>query len=411
MKKFTAQKVSHRFVAQASVIPAPLLDWVKIPFSQQPTAYLTINESANMFVNANMFETAPNGSQGEVYIYTTTGRLLWEKTQTIASNDANTLRFGLAIELSADGQILLVSAQASVINSAPVQVYKKSGSLFELIQEIPFQTDAGYPETDALNWGVGLSISDDNKTIAISNPETTISGNSDAGCISIFEHDGNEYKYLKFVAPDVSYPNQKFSMYNVVLSGNGQYLIGANNPDTGHPETGKIVYFSKSGGWVYQSTFPHSTNWNLNLPLCDISFDGLTVCFGDTGQFVPPSSAGVAWVYRYNGSSWIEAEFTQEGIGIIQNPFACGFGFSPRLCASGNIFYCSAPFAEINNIENQGVIFEYHQVNGQWLLKRMVEPAEKNIGETFGMNIQAPNNNLQFFSASIEFVYNYINNQ
>ena len=218
--------------------------------------------------------------------------------------------------------------------------------------------------------GVGLAMSADGNTLAVSSPHedgaaTGVNGNQkdesawDAGAVYVFVRAGDRWTQQAYVKASNAQTSDRFGI-SVALSGDGNTLavgatledsgargVGANQMDNSADSAGAVYVFRRTGTTWAQQAYIKASNadasdqfgWSLAL-----SNDGNTLGVGAQGEGSAATGvngnqednsaadAGAAYVFVRNGSTWTQQAY-------IKASNAQGgdrFGFSISLTADGN---------------------------------------------------------------------------
>jgi hypothetical protein len=239
--------------------------------------------------------------------------------------------FTLAVNLKSE---YTMNISFSAVTSSPL--YKKV-LLPCLLLCIPFQLFAAI-ETKLDNsqadtgdrFGKTVSIDASGSIMAVGAPAGFI-GSDGAGAVHIFEQIGESWVLQQKLLPDDSSPEDFFSS-SVALSPDGNYLVVGNySDDTACPadldcNSGAAYVFARiDNSWVQQQ----------KLVASDLAADsvfGLSVAISEGGNYIiigaprggalTPTGTGVAYIFRWNGTSWVEQKKIHSNTGSTNNLFS-----------------------------------------------------------------------------------------
>jgi len=354
--------------------------------------------SAAAGINGNQTD-ASAFSSGAVYVFARAGDRWVQQAYLKASNPGINDQFGHLVALSADGNILAVSApfedsrstgvdgdQAdnSLEQSGAIYVFARRGAVW--FQQAYLKASNPGEAEDGDQFGFSLALSDDGTTLAAGaisedSADARINGNqadntaSNAGAVYVFARAGSRWSqqaYVKSSSPNGADANDLFG-YSVSLSADGNTLaVGAydeagssniiNGPeDNNAPGTGAVFVFTRSGAsWSRQAYLKASTQDRADSlgAWVAISDDGNTVAAGapdedslttgintvETGHSgrigtLDDISVGAAYVFIRSGTKWFQqASFKASNSGIED-----WFGVRLALSGDGNTLAVSAP--------------------------------------------------------------------
>ena len=218
--------------------------------------------------------------------------------------------------------------------------------------------------------GVGLAMSADGNTLAVSSPHedggaTGVNGNQkdesawDAGAVYVFVRSGGRWTQQAYIKASNTQTSDRFGI-SLALSGNGNTLavgatledsgargIGANQADNAADSAGAVYVFARTGATWAQQAYIKASNadasdqfgWSLAF-----SDDGNTLAVGAQGEGSAATGingnqednsaadAGAAYVFVRSGAAWTQQAY-------VKASNAQGgdrFGFSISLTADGN---------------------------------------------------------------------------
>ena len=354
--------------------------------------------SAAAGINGNQTD-ASAFSSGAVYVFARAGDRWVQQAYLKASNPGINDQFGHLVALSADGNILAVSApfedsratgvdgdQAdnSLEQSGAIYVFARRGAVW--FQQAYLKASNPGEAEDGDQFGSSLALSDDGTTLAAGaisedSADARINGNqadntaNNAGAVYVFARTGSRWSqqaYVKSSSPNGADANDLFG-YSVGLSADGNTLaVGAydeagssniiNGPeDNNAPGTGAVFVFTRSGAsWSRQAYLKASTQDRADSlgAWVAISDDGNTVAAGapdedslttgintvETGHSgrigtLDDISVGAAYVFIRSGTKWFQqASFKASNSGIED-----WFGVRLALSGDGNTLAVSAP--------------------------------------------------------------------
>jgi hypothetical protein len=354
--------------------------------------------SAAAGINGNQAD-ASAVSSGAVYVFARAGDRWVQQAYLKASNPGINDQFGHLVALSADGNILAVSApfedsRATGVNgdqadnsmeqSGAVYVFARTGAVWSQQAYLKASNTGEAEEGD--QFGFSLALSDDGNTLAAGatsedSADARINGNQadnsagSAGAVYVFVRTGSRWSqqaYVKSSSPDGADANDLFG-YSVGLSADGNTLaVGSydeagssnviNGPeDNNAPGTGAVFVFARRGtSWLRQAYLKASTQDRADSlgAWVAISDDGNTVAAGapdedslttgintvETGHSgrigtLDDISVGAAYVFIRSGTTWFQqASFKASNSGIED-----WFGVRLALSGDGNTLAVSAP--------------------------------------------------------------------
>jgi len=379
-------------------------------------------------------------SSGAVYVFTRRGGTVAQQAYIKASNPMDGANFGSSVALSRDGNTMAVAAYyessaATGINSSnqadhsiseagAVYVFTRSGTTWSQQAYIKASNTGqaavgdGFPEGD--QFGYSIALSSDGNTLAVGaiGEDSAASGiNGDqsdnmanqAGAAYVFTRTGSTWSQQAYVKSSMTRPNVLFG-YSIGLNGSGDTLAVAEfDADRGK---GAIYVLTRSGGmWSHQARIQADNAENgdsLGYSMA-ISDDGNTIAAGaaDEDCLIPginvsgcdkdqPSdtSAGAAYVFVRNGTTWVQQAFLKSS-----HPHKSDwFGVRIALSGDGNTVAVSAPQEDgksrgINGNQEDvgsseaGAVYFYTRSGTTWTQQAYVKSSNSDPSDEFGSSI------------------------
>ena len=368
-----------------------------------------VDDSLNSLdISMNSLETRiATLESGDISGGTTTSREFALKGSQIDGVIMSSERFGESVAMSADGNVVLVSARFNndAYNKAgAVRVYEWSGSDWTL----KGNQINGLAEDEYL--GLSVSINADGTIIAMSAPFTDV-GYSNSGIVRIYEWSGSDW-ILKGSEINGLTQNEYLG-HNGALSLNSDgtiIAIGANGNDDAFSEAGCTRIYEWSGSdWILKGSQINGLTQNENSGRsASLSSDGTTVAIGSYRNSDAFTNAGCVRIYEWNGvgarPDWILKGSQINGLEANEE---CGTTVS--INSDGTIVAVGAPLND-NGFNSAGAIRIYEWSGSDWTLKGSeINGLEEydSIGSVKGLTLNADGT---VFSVSINYSdYAYTN--
>jgi trimeric autotransporter adhesin len=307
--------------------------------------------SAASGIDGNQSDKSAPGA-GAVYVFSRRGKAWSQQAYIKASNAGADNQFGSALALSNDGDTLAVGSlfedsaatgingdqgDNSAENSGAVYVFNRNGTTWSQQAYVK----ASNTKADD-QFGYSLALSGDGNTLAVGavgedSSATGIDGNQAdqsvdaAGAVYVFTRSGKVWSQQAYVKGEITGSGFMFG-YSVGLNADGNTLtVGAydetKNKGVNEGE-GAVYVFSRSGKrWSQQAHLEASNAERGDSLGCSIaiSADGNTIAAGafdedslltgvqpaDAGAHdrSTDTSAGAAYVFVRNGSTWTQQAF------------------------------------------------------------------------------------------------------
>ena len=369
---------------------------------------------------------------GAVYVFTWQDQTWTQEAYLKASNAGDSDSFGCSLDLSADGNLLVVGAQQEASaatgvdgdqldDSAPgagaAYVFSRSASTWAQDAYVK----ASNTEQDD-QFGVAVAIAADGQTFAVgaANESSSAQGvNGDqslddaylAGAVYVFSRVGGTTVQQAYVKASNTTGEDRFGMH-LDLSGDGNTLvvgapyensfasgIDGNQTDFGAGAAGAAYSFSRQGSaWAQDAYIKTVTSNDGSLfgSSIALSGDGSTLAIGARGYVNESGQSGVgaAYVLVRTATSWMHEGFVRSS-----NTQPEGFGWSLGLSYDGDVLVVGAPHdgspaAGINGDPLAepaktwaGAAYRFERADAYWEQVAYIKPSNPYYLDQFGATV------------------------
>ncbi len=378
-------------------------------------------------------------SSGAVYVFTRRGDTVAQQAYIKASNSGEGANFGSSVVLSGDGNTMAVAAyyeasaatgingnqnDRSIPEAGAVYIFARTGSTWSQQAYIKASNTGtaavgnGFAEGD--QFGYSIALSSDGNTLAVGaigedSNATGINGNqadnsaNQSGAEYVFTRSGTAWSQQAYIKSTMTRPNVLFG-YSTGISADGNTLAVAEyDADRGK---GALYVLTRSGGtWSHQARIQadnaepqDSLGYSLAL-----SEDGNTIASGAADEDclkpgVNPTgcendqasntSAGAAYVFVRNGTTWTQQAFLK-----ASNPGKEDwFGVRIAISGDGNTVAVGAPNEDsaatgINGKQDDesaleaGAVYFFTRTGTTWVQQAYVKSSNTGAGDEFGSSI------------------------
>jgi len=234
---------------------------------------------------------------GSAYVLRYNGTSWVEEPKLTASDGAQGDAFGYSVSISSGTALVGAWSDNSLLGSA--YVFRYDGSNW--VQEAKLTASDGV-SGDA--FGFSVSISGDTALVGAVGDDDD---GSSSGSAYVFRYNGSNWvEEPKFTASDGA-AGDEFG-FSVSISGDTA-LVGAHGDDDAGASSGSAYVFRYNGSnWVEEPKFTASDAAASDEFGISVSIARNTALIGAHGDDDNGSSSGAAYVFRYNGSSWVEEQ-------------------------------------------------------------------------------------------------------
>jgi len=234
---------------------------------------------------------------GAAYVFRLSGEIWAEEQKLTASNKKESDFFGWASAI--DNEVIVVSARNEGINSSgSAYIFRYDGTWTEeqIIQSSDIEANDRF----------GCSIAIEEDVIAISS-ESEDTGGNDVGAVYIFRYNGAEWIEEQKIQASDKEANDYFGK-DVGIS-NNVIVVGAYLEDTGEDGAGAAYVFRYNGTeWIEEQKLQASYVEGTAYFGVRVAIDNDIIMVGASGEDTKGSNAGAVYIFKYNGSSWVEVQ-------------------------------------------------------------------------------------------------------
>ena len=328
--------------------------------------------------------TAPkvNSSAGRVRVYDWTGSTWVQVGQNLTGANETGARFGHALAMSGDGNIIAIGAPFEHSNggdAGTVRVYYLVGSTWTILPDSGALTGVNAPYVDTFvgpatndQLGQAVKLSYDGKTLAF-NVTNEDEGGTDRGQVRILKYVNGAWTN-KGSAINGTIDSQQSGLV-IDMSDDGDHIIIGGNDS--YPNVRVYKWDASGNSWGLKgSAFTHpSPNDDGFGQAVAISNDGNVVAIGirnaDVSDGAREDNTGIVRLYHWSNSAW-----TLKDTLVYPHLYTYDdddFGTTVNLSGDGKRLIVSAPWYDNSGDDNPGTagklwVYEYNNKN--WVLRQ-----------------------------------------
>ena len=294
------------------------------------------------------------------------------ETKLLASDGADTDEFGYSVSIS--GNVAVVGARDdddNGLNSGSAYVFRWNGASW--VEEQKLIASDG---VDRASFGYSISIS--GNVIIVGAPMDDDNGLS-SGSAYIFRWNGaNWVEEQKLVASD----GAEADLFGNSVSVSGDVaIVGAHEDDDNGLSSGSAYIFRWNGGnWVEEQKILASDGSHDDVFGESVSISGDVVLVGARGDGDMGLWSGSAYVFRWNGASWVEEQK------LIASDGAEGDRFGWSVSISGDIALVDASADDDNGLNSgSAYVFRWNGVN--WVEEQKLLASDGAEYDHFGRSV------------------------
>jgi hypothetical protein len=226
------------------------------------------------------------------------------------------------------------------------------------------------------SFGISVSTSGDTALIGADGVDDY---GLDSGAAYVFEYNGSGWvEQQKLVASDSA--TGDFYGVSVALDGTAA-LIGAFNDDDNGPDSGSAYVFRDNGtSWIEGAKLTASDGAATDWFGRSVSLYGDVALVGADGDSDNGTNSGSAYVFRYNGISWIEEAKLTASDGAAGD----SFGFSVSLFGDRALV---GAYLDDDNGNQAGSAYVFHYDGSTWTEEEKLLPLDGESQNNFGYSV------------------------
>lgn len=343
--------------------------------------YVDISSDGNTIVAGSSFDDDKGTNSGSVYVYERSGAGWMESAKLTASDGQAGDEFGWFLAISGDGNTIVVGAYASddpdsQTGSAYIYV-RDGGGWSEQAKLLASDRAAG----DRFGWPV--AINENGNTVAIGavlDNDPIFGANTGSAYIFQRQPDMTWMEEAKLIASDRAL-NDQFGHSVAIDAAGDTVVVGAYLDDDGAANSGSGYVFQRSGGsWTEQAKVgasdPTAEAW-LGVRVARISADGETFVLGAYGK---DGGTGAAYVYQWNGVSWIQESKLTASDAALGDLFAIGGGISD----DGNVIVLGSSLNDDDG-DRSGSAYIFTRTSATWTEQYKITASDADPFDRFGI--------------------------
>jgi hypothetical protein len=297
----------------------------------------------------------------------------FEFAKILASDGLEGDGFGYSVALS--GDIAVIGAWFNDNHTGSAYVYRYDG--LSWVQEAKLQASDGAP-WDLFGWSVDIS----GGTVVVGAIRDADAGTF-TGSAYIFRFDGSKWvEEQKLLASDYAYWDE-FG-FSVAISGDIA-VIGAIRNDDNDPNSGSAYIFRFDGlNWVEEQKLLASDGATEDHFGNSVAISGDTAVVG-AYLHDSPSNSGAAYVFSFDGSKWVE----EQKLLALDTTYADHLGFSVAISGETIVVGAYGDDnADPDNIYcNSGSAYVFRFNGSSWVEEATLQVPDSECGNQFGWTV------------------------
>ena len=354
----------------------------------------TFGTSVEMSADGNYMIVAAYGADpggltqaGAAYVYRRSGTTWVEEAKLTANDKVASDYFGTSVTISSDGTRVCIGANnvspGGILSTGAAYVFSRSGTTWTQEARILASDKAAYDV-----FGTSVSISSEGTRVIVGARQSDPGGTPNAGAAYVFIRSGTTWtEEAKIFASD-KVASDNFG-HSVAMSSDGtRVIVGAINADPGGLENAGAAYvFIRSGTtWTQEAKIIASDKaaYDSFGTSVALTSDGSRVCIGAHYATVGGLSvAGAAYIFSRSGTTWTE-EFKLTASDKAASDY---FGWSVSIAADGSRVIVGAFFSDPGGTTNAGAAYVFTRSGTTWTQEAKLFASDKAVSDRFGWSV------------------------
>ncbi len=344
--------------------------------------------SGNTMVVGARFDGTTASQAGAAYVFVLNNGT-WTQQAVLLANDGTALdKFGYSVAI--DGNTIVVGAyqdDTGFADGGSAYVFVRSGTTWTFQQKL---TPALQAASDEFGNSVGIT----GDSIIVGAHFSDLPSNSDAGAAYVFQRSGTTWTEIQKLTPSsgTGAPLGGNNFGESVAMSNGKAVIGASGDNTPNTAAGAVYVFSQGGGGFYgveqKLTILNGSNGDRFGSSVAIEGSALVGGAREYSPVVGQIAYGAAYVYEFNGSTWI----SQGRLTASDGTSFDRFGWS--VAVSNNVIAVGAREDDTTVGADAGSAYIFSRVGNGWSETQKLAPTDTFNGDRFGSGVALSNRNL-----------------
>jgi len=343
--------------------------------------------NGNTMVVGARHDSTTASQAGAAYVYVLNGSTWTQQAVLLAPDGAALDKFGQSVAIS--GNTIVVGAyqdDTGFADGGSAYVFVRSGTTWTFQQKL---TPALMAANDEFGNAVGIT----GDSIVVGSHFADLPSNSDAGAAYVFQRSGTTWTELQKLTPSAGtgggIGGDNFGE-SVAMNG-GRAVIGASGDDSPNTAAGAVYVFTESGGlYGLQQKLTILNGSNGDRLGSSVAIEGNALVGGakEYSPAVGQTAFGAAYVYEFNGTTWI----SQGRLTASDGALADRFGWS--VAVSNNVIAVGAREDDTTVGADAGSAYIFTRVGNGWSETQKIAPGDTFNGDRFGSGVALSFGNL-----------------
>ena len=302
-----------------------------------------------------------NDTPGTAFIFNFDGKN-WTLAQILTPSDTQyNGNFNFGQSVAADGDYVVIGSP----NNTSLQFAAGAAYVFHFDGSTWSQQAKLVPSDIQFFDHFGISVAIAGETIIVGSYQDDDQGNN-AGSAYVFQFDGTNWVQQQKLLPSDGAASQQFG-YSVAMDGNAA-VIG-RLPTGANPNAGAAYVFRNNGsGWVQEQKLVPSDGASGDSFGIAVAISNNDVVIGSPGHDQPLSNAGAAYVFHFDGTTWSQIQELAASDPGVGDAFGSAVGIDGDAISVGAPLD-DVPFSQVHPITpDAGSAYLFRLERGTWIV-------------------------------------------
>jgi len=340
------------------------------------------NDGTSIVVGCSYDDIDSLQEHGSAYLYQWNG-LNWLETKFVENDIGSFDYYGWSVAIAGNGKRIAISSMTddvTCVGQGSVYIYTLNETIWEKKQITA--SDAN----DGDQFGVSVSFSSDGNTLIVGSYMDDVSSSSDNyGSAFIYKWDGALWNERKLLASDKS-TNNRYG-WHVAMSGDAQTAVVGSPYAQGNEASSGTAYVYRWNGsdWIEKKlTASDGKSGDFFGALVAISSDGKTIAIGAPWDDIITlnDDQGSVYIYQWDGIQWVETKISaSDGLATDH------FGKSVSLSGDGTILLVGSRLDDVNGVTDRGSAYLYRWNGNTWNEEEVIRASDGATSDHFGYSV------------------------
>jgi hypothetical protein len=331
------------------------------------------------------FDNTTASQAGAAYVYVLSGGTWTQQAVLLAPDGAVADKFGYSVAISGDTIVVgSYNDDSPLSNAGSAYVFVRSGTTWTFQQKL---TANDATADDEFGNAVGII----GEVIVVGAHFADLPGTSSAGSAYVYRRTGTVWAQTQKLLPTPGAFGVFGNYFGESVAVSGKIAIGASGDNAPETAAGAVYVFASSGGsYILEQKLNISNGTNGDIFGCSVAIEGNTLVGGarEDTPIVGQPAYGAAYVYEFNGSTWV----SQGKLTASDGASFDRFGWS--VAVSNNVIAVGAREDDTAAGPDAGSAYVYARSGTFWNEQQKLAPTDPFNGDRLGSGIALSFGNL-----------------